>query len=498
MKKIVLAILDGVGVSNKKVGNAVYSADMVNFKSLIKNYPNSLINASGGHVGLPKGQMGNSEVGHLTIGAGRVVMQPLVMIDDSIKNGDFYKRENLLESFNNVNKNNSKLHIVGLLSDGGVHSSINHIFALIRAAKENNINNLYVHVITDGRDTLPNCCLKYIGKLDKYLKNNKIGKIASISGRYYAMDREENWDRVKKYYDCIVNGDNLSTVSFDTIISDSYNNGIYDEFIEPVLLDEDGVISDNDSVIVANFRPDRIVQLLKSFSDGFDKFEVCNFTNLNIITMIPVSSDIYFDSIFSHGVVKNTLGEVLANNGYKSLRIAEVSKFPHVTHFFDGDKDVIFKNTAFIKVPSSDVATFDMKPEMSSYFVTDKIIEVMEDYDFILVNYPNGDMVGHTGNFEACKKGLKAVDECIGKLYDVCLEKDYLLILLADHGNAEEMIDKLGNKLTAHTCNKVRLIVCDKRYKVVNGSLSDIAPSILNICDAYIPIDMSGKIIINK
>ena len=498
MRKCVLAILDGVGVTNKRIGNAVYSADMKNFKTLIKKYPNSLINASGRYVGLPKDQMGNSEVGHLTIGAGRIIKQPLVMIDDSIKDGTFYKMKNLLSAFEHVNKNNSKLHIIGLLSDGGVHSSINHIFAMIKAAKDNNINNLYVHVITDGRDTLYNCCLKYIEKLDKYLRNNKIGKIASISGRYYAMDREENWDRVEKYYNCIVNGNNFSSLNFNEIIESSYKNNIYDEFIEPVLLDRDGVISDDDGVLIANFRPDRLVQLLKSFSDGCSNFNVKKFKNLKIVTMMPVSDSICFDTIFLHEVVKNTLGEVLSNNGYKSLRIAEVSKFPHVTHFFDGDKDVVFNNTTFIKIPSSNVLTFDMKPEMSSYIVTDKIIEVMKDYDFILVNYPNGDMVGHTGNFEACKAGLKAVDDCIGKLYDECLKNNYLLILLADHGNAEEMIDKFGNKLTAHTSNKVRLVVCDDKLKVSNGGLADIAPSVLNILGTYIPVDMSGKIIIKK
>lgn len=499
MKRIVLAILDGVGVSYNKYGNAVYAANMENYNSLLKKYPSCLLNASGKYVGLPKGQMGNSEVGHLSIGSGRVVKQSLVKIDDSIKCGDFFKNGALKDTFKHVKDNASKLHIVGLLSDGKVHSSLEHIYALIRAAKKNKVNSLYIHIVTDGRDTLPNVALKYIDGLKKYLKKNRIGKIASICGRYYAMDREENWDRLKKYYDTIVYGNNFSSVDVNDVVKSFYEKDIYDEFFEPVLLEKEGIINDGDGLIIANFRPDRIVQLLKSFTfSDFSNFDVKRFNNLKILSMMPVAENINVDSIFKHDIVDKTLGEILSLNGYKSLRIAEVSKFPHVTHFFDGDKDVLFDKTTFVKIPSVDVKTYDLKPEMSSSVVTDKILSDLLLYDFVLVNYPNGDMVGHTGNFDACVKGLKCVDDCIGKLYEKCAKEGYTLILVADHGNAEVMFDRYGTVLTAHTSNMVRFIVCDREYSLVNGSLSDVAPSILSYCGIEIPKEMSGKIIIKK
>lgn len=493
-KKVILAVLDGVGYRKERYGNALANAYMPNFNSFISDFPNSLLIASGSSVGLPKGQMGNSEVGHLTIGAGRVVLQPLVRINKSISTKEFFKNRNLISMFDHVNNNDSKLHIFGLLSDGGIHSHIDHILALLKACKMNGVKKVYVHVFTDGRDTKYNVCLKYIKKLDSYMKFHKIGKIATICGRYFAMDREEKWDRVKMAYDAISNNIGKHYKSYYDAVNDSYAANIYDEFIEPIVLDSSGMVADNDGIIMANFRPDRIVEILKCFSPCFSSFKVNDYSNLKVATMMSCDS-LDCVNIFENENVNNTLGEVLSNHGYMSLRISEVSKFPHVTHFFDGDKDVDFPNTDKIRIDGQDVSTFDLAPGMSSEIVTDKIIST-DKYDFIFVNFPNGDMVGHTGNYKACIDGLETVDICLGKLYKYAIDNDYLLIIVADHGNAEEMKDKRGNPITTHTTNKVRMIVCDKTLNVSNGTLADIAPSILRICNIDIPNDMSGNIII--
>lgn len=499
MKKCVLAILDGVGYRKEDFGNAVNNANMTNYNYLLRRYSNSLLDASGESVGLPSGQMGNSEVGHLTIGSGRVVLQPLLKIEKSIKDGSFSRNDNLLEVINHVKSNNSKLHIFGLLSDGGIHSHIDHIFELIKVAKDNGINKLYLHMFTDGRDTLYNCCCDYFDKLNSYLKEVGVGSIATICGRYYAMDREFWWDRTKKAYDAIVYGKGNKYNNYNEVIKDSYEKEIYDEYIEPAILDENGLLEENDGLIMANFRPDRITQLFRSFTDSnFTDFKVNKFKNIKLVTMMPVDERVVCKNIFPHEVINNTLGEVLSNNNYRVLRISEICKYPHVTHFFDGDKDVELLNTDKISVPSKNVATYDMAPGMSSNEVTDKILEVIDDYDFIVVNYANGDMVGHTGNYEATIKGLECVDSCINRLYDECIKKDYLLIVIADHGNSEEMKDMLGNKLTTHTTNKVRMIVCDNKYKALDGDLSDIAPSILRTLGLDIPKEMTGNVIIKE
>lgn len=499
MKKCVLAILDGVGYRKEDFGNAVNNANMTNYNYLLRRYSNSLLDASGESVGLPSGQMGNSEVGHLTIGSGRVVLQPLLKIEKSIKDGSFSRNDNLLEVINHVKSNNSKLHIFGLLSDGGIHSHIDHIFELIKVAKDNGINKLYLHMFTDGRDTLYNCCCDYFDKLNSCLKEVGVGSIATICGRYYAMDREFWWDRTKKAYDAMVYGKGNKYNNYNEVIKDSYEKEIYDEYIEPAILDENGLLEENDGLIMANFRPDRITQLFRSFTDSnFTDFKVNKFKNIKLVTMMPVDERVVCKNIFPHEVINNALGEVLSNNNYRVLRISEICKYPHVTHFFDGDKDAELLNTDKISIPSKNVATYDMAPGMSSNEVTDKILEVIDDYDFIVVNYANGDMVGHTGNYEATIKGLECVDTCINRLYDECIKKDYLLIVIADHGNSEEMKDMFGNKLTTHTTNKVRMIVCDNKYKALDGDLSDIAPSILRTLGLDIPKEMTGNVIIKE
>ena len=498
MKKIIFAILDGVGIREEKEGNAVKNANTKALDKLIKEFPNSKLIASGEAVGLPKGQMGNSEVGHITIGSGRIVNQPLQKINKALEDGSFFNNEQIINAINHAKEKNSKLHILGLLSDGGVHSHINHIFALINMAKEHGIKDLYIHVFLDGRDVTYNSAKIYLDKLKEYLKD-QTGKIATISGRYYAMDREKMWDKTKKCYDALVNNEGPKITNYETLLKESYKKEIYDEFVEPTIIDEKGQIEDGDSIIVANFRPDRLPQLLKALTEeNFPHFKTKKLENLKVLTIMPVSKELNTEYAFPHETIKNTLGEILSNNNYSVLRIAETSKYPHVTHFIDGDKDVDLKYTTKIMVPRKDVPTYDQKPEMSAEEVTEKIKYLIDDYDFVIVNYANGDMVGHTGNYKAAIKAVETLDNQVRDLYEMCFQKDILLILTADHGNCEEMIDKDGNPHTYHTTNKVPFIVCDKKYKAYDGELSDIAPSILTILGIEVPQEMTGNLIIKE
>ncbi|MGM9879420.1 MAG: 2,3-bisphosphoglycerate-independent phosphoglycerate mutase [Bacilli bacterium] len=499
MKKVIFTILDGVGIREEEIGNAVKNASTKAIDKLLKEFPNSKLKASGEAVGLPKGQMGNSEVGHITIGSGRIINQPLQKINKALEDGSFYKNEEIKKAINHAKENNSKLHILGLLSDGGVHSHINHIFALIKMAKEAKIEKLYIHAFLDGRDVPYNSALKYLKALEEFLKKEQIGELATISGRYYAMDREKMWDKTKKCYDALVNKEAPIISSYETVLQANYQKGIYDEFIPPTIINEKGFIEDRDSIIVANFRPDRIPQLFEAIAnEEFDHFKTKKLNNIKLLTMMPVSNTLKADTAFKHEIIKNTLGEVLSEEGYRVLRIAETSKYPHVTHFIDGDKDVNLKYTSKILVPRQDVPTYDLKPEMSAEEVTEKIKYLIDDYDFVIVNYANGDMVGHTGNYQSAIKAVEELDRCVRNLYELSFQKDILLIITADHGNCEEMIDEKGRPHTYHTTNKVPFIVCDKNYKVEDGELSDIAPSILNVLNIEIPKEMTGNIIIKE
>ena len=499
MKKVIFTILDGVGIREEETGNAVKNANTKALDKLIKEFPNSKLKASGEAVGLPKGQMGNSEVGHITIGSGKIVNQPLQKINKSLEDGSFYQNEEIKKAINHAKENNSKLHILGLLSDGGVHSHINHIFALIKMAKEAKIEKLYIHAFLDGRDVTFNSASKYLKALEDFLKKEEIGKLATVSGRYYAMDREKMWDKTKKCYDALINKEAPIISSYETILQENYQKGIYDEFIPPTIINEKGLIEDNDSIIVANFRPDRIPQLFEAIAnDDFTYFKTKKLNNIKLLTMMPVSNTLNATSAFKHEKIINTLGEMLSKKGYRVLRIAETSKYPHVTHFIDGDKDVDLKYTTKILVPRQDVPTYDLKPEMSAEEVTEKIKYLIDDYDFVIVNYANGYMVGHTGNYNAAVKAVEELDRCVRNLYELSFQKDILLIITADHGNCEEMVDKNGRPHTYHTTNKVPFIVCDKKYQVKDGELSDIAPSILNILNIEIPKEMTGNIIIKE
>lgn len=493
MKKVLLCVLDGVGLSKIKDGNALINANKPNIDYLIKEYPNKGINASGTFVGLPDGQMGNSEVGHLTIGAGRIIYQSLELINRAIKDESFYYNESFLNAIRHAKENNSKLHIMGLLSDGGVHSHINHIKALLKLCKKEDFSNVYFHIFTDGRDTFKESSISYIDDLNNEINELGIGKICTISGRYYAMDRDKRWDRLKRCYDVIVNNNGNKCDDYKKYITDSYKKGITDEFIEPVIIDESGKIEENDSIIWANFRPDRAIQILRSLVDpSFDGFDRKIFNNLYLTTMMYVSDDVKSDIAFKKEIIDNTLGIYLSKLGKKQLRIAETEKYAHVTYFFDGGRDLDLNLCDRVLIPSPKIATYDLKPEMSAREITSNLLEKMDNnYDFIFLNFANGDMVGHTGNYDMTKKAIETIDEMIGKLYKKCMEDEYLFIITADHGNAEEMIDENGNVVTSHTTNLVPFIVTDKNLNIDNvNKLSDIAPFILNYMNLNLPDEM--------
>ena len=496
MKKMLLMILDGVGVRDEIHGNAFNAAKHPNLDCLFNNYPNSLLEASGTSVGLPDGQMGNSEVGHMNIGAGRVVYQPLTLIDKSIKDKTFFKNEEVLKVMNHVKENNSKLHLMGLLSDGGVHSHINHLFALLDMCRENNIKNVYIHVITDGRDVDPKSAGIYIKNLQKKIDDIGIGVIATIGGRYYAMDRDNNYDRLKLVYDAIVNAKGEYYDDINKFLSESYEKGITDEFLIPTLFTHDASVGDNDGFITFNFRKDRIREILTSLTNPeFNDMEVNKFKNLKVLSMLPVVSSVKAPYAFDDANLKNIMGDVISSNNLSQLRIAETEKYAHVTFFFDGGREIDYKNENKILIPSPKVATYDLKPEMSAYLVTDALLNDMDKYDFIVLNFANGDMVGHTGVFSAAIKAVEVIDECIGKIYNKCKELDFTLAITADHGNCDYMLDNNDNVVTSHSTSLVPFIITDKSITLKNGKLGDIAPTLLNIMGLDIPKEMTGEVL---
>lgn len=490
MKKVLLCILDGVGISEKKENNAFYNANTKNIDSIINMYGMNLIEASGEYVGLPKNQMGNSEVGHLNIGAGRIFYQPLARINHLIETGEFYSNQKLLNSIRICKEKNKKMHIMGMISDGGVHSHIDHIKALLKMCFEENIDNVYFHLFTDGRDTYEKSSKKYIDELQNEINKYKLGSISTICGRYYGMDRDKRWDRIKKTYDLIVNNIGEKYDNYNDLIDSNYKRDIYDEFIVPGIIDEKGMIEDGDSVIWANFRPDRAWEILYSLSNPtFNEFETKKI-NINLITLMSVSELVKCNTVFEDEKLENTLGVYLSKMNLKQLRIAETEKYAHVTYFFDGLVDKELPGCERILVPSPKVATYDLKPEMSARKITETLLKKMNNnYDFILLNYANCDMVGHTGDYDATIKAVETVDEMVGKIYERCKELGYTLIVTADHGNCEEMKDENG-VVTKHTSNKVPFIVCDKHDEIDIEKLSDIAPYILKYMNLKIPDEM--------
>ena len=494
MKPIVLCILDGVGIRRETHGNAVKLAKMPTFHKLLKEYPSSTLDACEENVGLPKGQMGNSEVGHTNIGAGRIVYQPLEMINQSIKDGSFFKNEKLIHFMNQT----KKLHILGLLSDGGIHSHINHLFALIDMAKLQGIEELYIHVFTDGRDTLPDKAINFLKQLEDKLEQVKLGKIASISGRYYAMDRDNNYERTKLCYD-VITKDCEETKDYESYIKNSYENNIYDEFIKPLKVTNEGTIQEGDFLITFNFRPDRLRQLFASLTNpNFKGFETKFQTSL--MTMFSVSDEVIYDHVFEHQNLKNSFGPYIDSLGLKQLRIAETEKYAHVTYFFDGGKEIELKGSNRILIPSPKVATYDLKPEMSALEITETLLKELDKdiYDVVVLNFANGDMVGHTGNLEATIQALECLDGCLDKLYNKIKEKNGILIVTADHGNSDYMLDDENHKITSHSMSKVPFIVTDKSIELKNGKLSDIAPTMLYLLNKEIPKEMTGNNLAQK
>ena len=495
MKKVILCILDGVGIREVKKGNAFLNTSKKTFDFLWNNYPHSLLEASGEYVGLPNKQMGNSEVGHTNIGAGRIVYQSLELINKEIREKQFYKNKELLNIIDHVKKNNSCLHIFGLLSDGGIHSHINHLYALLEMCRQNNLTNVVIHPFLDGRDTLPNVALKFLDDLNSKLTNEKIGV---ISGRYYAMDRDNNWDRIKKVYDALVYGIGNKNDYKSTILN-CYNNNIFDEFIEPIIVNDEK-IKNNDGMILFNFRPDRARELFTALTNkDFNEFEHKNFDNLKLVTMMPVADTVICTNAYKHENLVNTLGEYIDNLNLKQLRIAETEKYAHVTYFFDGGIERNLKKSKRILIPSPSVKTYDLNPEMSAYLITDKLIQELDNnYDLVVLNYANGDMVGHTGNYDATSKAVEALDNCLEKLYKKAKENDYTMVIIADHGNCDYMIDDDNNVVTSHSVSPVPCIITDNDYKVNNGRLCDVAPTILDIMELDIPKEMTGNSLIER
>ena len=507
-KVTMLMILDGFGINDNEKANAVKLANTPNIDKLMKTCPTTTIYTSGLNVGLPDGQMGNSEVGHTNIGAGRIVYQELTRITKSIEDGDFFSNPELVEAIENCKKNNSNLHVLGLLSDGGVHSHNRHLYAVLELCKRKDFENVYVHCFMDGRDTPPTSGENYIMQLEEKMKEKGVGKIASISGRYYAMDRDKRWDRVKKCYDALVNGEGNKATSATIAIEDSYQKEVFDEFVEPtVICNGDtpiATIQENDSVIFFNFRPDRARQITRAIVDpDFDGFET---KKLKTYFVCFTSYDETMPNVkiaFKKEPIVNTFGEVISKNGLTQLRIAETEKYAHVTFFFNGGEEKQYPGEDRILVPSPKVATYDLQPEMSAREVTENVVKAInsEKYNAIILNYANPDMVGHTGSLPAAIKAVETIDECVGKVVEAVLAHDGTLIITADHGNCEQMIDyKTGEPHTAHTTNPVPLILVsnNENYKVKSGKLADLAPTLLEILGIEKPAEMTGESILVK
>ena len=510
-KPYAIIIMDGYGINPETKGNAIAQEGSPNVKKYMAEYPSSQLGASGLSVGLPDGQMGNSEVGHLNMGAGRIVYQELTKITKEIEDGEFFKNEALLGAMKSAKENGKKLHIWGLLSDGGVHSHNTHLYALLKMCKEQGLDNAYVHCFMDGRDVSPTSGAGFVRELQKEMDALKFGTIASVCGRYYAMDRDNRWERVSKAYEMLTLGNGIHAEDAAEAIEASYKGDVTDEFVLPTNVVKGGkpvaLVEKGDSVIFFNFRPDRAREITRAFTEpdftGFERktgylapFYVC-FTE--------------YDATFSHVQVafkkqslKNTLGEYLASLGKKQLRIAETEKYAHVTFFFNGGVEAPNKDEVRVLIPSPKVATYDLKPEMSAYEVTDKVIEQLStgEYDAMILNFANCDMVGHTGVLEAAEKAVAVVDECVDRVLKKILEMGGGALLTADHGNADKMIAEDGSPFTAHTTNPVPVVlVCDafKGAKLRSGGvLADLAPTLLDMMGLAVPAEMSGKTLIER
>ena len=508
-KPVALIVLDGFALREETKGNAVALAKKPNFDRYWNEFPHTTLTACGEAVGLPEGQMGNSEVGHLNIGAGRIVYQSLTRVNIAIREGEFEKNETFLAAIKHVKEKGTSLHLFGLLSDGGVHSHIHHLYALLNLAAKEGVKNVYIHGFLDGRDVGPQTALQYINELNQKLEEYGVGEIATISGRYYSMDRDKRWERVEKAYRAMVYGEGPTYRNAIQCIEDSYEHGIYDEFVLPsVMVREDGspiaTIRDEDAIIFYNFRPDRAIQISNTFTnEDFRSFDrgPKHPKNLFFVCLTHFSETVKGYVAFKPTNLDNTLGEVLSQNGLKQLRIAETEKYPHVTFFISGGREEAFPGEERILIDSPKVPTYDLKPEMSAYEVTEALLKEIEaeKHDAIILNFANPDMVGHSGKLEPTMKAIEVVDECLGKVVDAILAKEGIAIITADHGNADEVITLEGNPHTAHTTNPVPVIVTKKGLTLREGGiLGDLAPTMLDLLGLKQPKEMTGKSLIVK
>lgn len=497
--KSVLVILDGWGIGDGSKADAIAHARTPFYHSLLKNYPHSTLKTSGEDVGLPDGQMGNSEVGHLNIGAGRVVYQDIVKINRACRDHSIDTNPVLVEAMNAAKASGKSLHFMGLVSDGGVHSSQEHLHHLLDVAKANGLQNVFVHAFTDGRDTDPKSGYGFIEKLLAHMKNST-GRLATITGRYYAMDRDKRWERVKIAYDALVNGIGKKSNDALAAMNESYAAGVTDEFIQPIVLDPSGTIKEGDVVICFNFRTDRCREITVALTQTEMPEHGMKTIPLHYVTM--TNYDHTFKNvhvIYDKDDLKMTLGEVVAAAGKKQIRIAETEKYPHVTFFFSGGREKEFPGETRIMVSSPKVATYDLQPEMSAVAVTDAIVPELEkgNPDFVCLNFANPDMVGHTGVYEAIVKAVETVDACLQRVVEAGLKSGYSFIIIADHGNADFVINADGSPNTAHTTNPVPCLLLDKNFKSIrNGRLADIAPTLLRLMGLEIPNEMSGEVLV--
>jgi 2,3-bisphosphoglycerate-independent phosphoglycerate mutase len=504
-KKVILLIMDGWGIGKIQSADAIQHAKTPFVSSLYKNYPNTTLVPCGEAVGLPDGQMGNSEVGHLNLGAGRIVYQELQRINVAVRDGSFAKNEVLLEAIRFAKTNNKPLHLLGLVSNGGVHSHINHLKAITDICHREGLDKVFIHAFTDGRDTDPKSGLGFIKELEEHLTKST-GKIATVSGRYYAMDRDKRWERVKLAYEAMVNGAGEKATDAVEAIERSYAQNITDEFIKPTVITENdqpiATIKNDDVVICFNFRTDRCREITQVLTQMDIPEQGMKKLSLHYTTMTQYDHSFKnVNVIFENDDLKNTLGEIIAKNGLKQIRIAETEKYPHVTFFFSGGREVPFDGEKRIMIPSPKVATYDLKPEMSAYELTDAIVAEIKNKtaDFICLNFANADMVGHSGVWEAVIKAVETVDKCVERVVTAALESDYAVFLTADHGNADFMVNNDGTPNTAHSLNLVPFFIIDKEWKgkIKQGKLGDLAPTILTMMHLDIPKEMTGEVLIS-
>ncbi len=495
MRPLILIIMDGFGLRKSKRGNAVKLANLPNYNNYLKIFPNTRLKAAQESVGLPTGAMGNSEVGHLNIGSGRVVLQELTRINKSIKDGSFFKNKVLLNAANGAKKKNRALHLIGLLSDGGVHSSIGHLFALLELCKISGINDVYLHLFLDGRDVPPKSAVSYLRKLNKKLKKLKTGKTATIIGRYYSMDRDKRWHRTKTAYDLLVKARGKQYINPIKAVKENYRKGVTDEFMEPIVLNGFKGINNGDYVIFFNFRSDRARQISSAFVSRNFRFFIRKKVNVNFISMCEYDKKIKIPAAFLPFKIKNTLGVVLSKNKLRQLRIAETEKYAHVTFFFNGGVEMPNKNEDRMIIPSPKVATYDLKPEMSAYKITKEVIKQIkgDKYNVIILNLANPDMIGHTGKLNKAIIAVETVDKCIKMIVDEIIRKQGIALITADHGNCEEMKGKYS---TSHTLNEVPFILIGKDVRLRKGILADIAPTILELLKIKKPKEMNGRSLI--